>query len=122
MTEEDKSIWIITEPVSSDTLRISGDKGNGKWNPPYQEKDGSQAIPVSAEKLQHKMSIFLKNIGYIFSGFERQATQSRVPIKLEEIELSIEINGEGEIRLFGVSGKAASAGAIVLKFKRKEFE
>jgi hypothetical protein len=39
---------------------------------------------------------------------------------LDEIELSVEISGEGEIKLMGTGGKAASKGAIKLTFRRAE--
>jgi hypothetical protein len=37
---------------------------------------------------------------------------------LDEIELSVEIGAEGEIRLIGSGAKANGKGAIKLKFKR----
>jgi len=41
-------------------------------------------------------------------------------MQLDEIELSVEISGEGEIKLMGTGGKAGSKGAIKLTFKRAE--
>ena len=41
-------------------------------------------------------------------------------IALDEIELSVEINGEGKISLLGNGAKAGGKGAIKLKFKRQQ--
>ena len=38
---------------------------------------------------------------------------------LDEVELSVEINGEGQVSLFGVGGKAGGKGGMTFKFKRK---
>ena len=38
---------------------------------------------------------------------------------LEEVEVSAEINGEGQLSLFGSGGKVGTKGAILLWFKRK---
>jgi hypothetical protein len=65
------------------------------------------------------MSRFLKSVSRIFHQAE-QETQKNSGMQLDEIELSVEISGEGEIKLMGTGGKAASKGAIKLTFKRAE--
>ena len=65
------------------------------------------------------MRHFLQSVGRIFNDAERQTTQSP-GMRLDEIELSVEINGEGEVKLLGTGGKAGGKGAIKLKFKRFE--
>ncbi|MDJ0697752.1 hypothetical protein [Mastigocoleus sp. MO_188.B34] len=41
-------------------------------------------------------------------------------MQLDEVELSVEINGEGQISLFGIGGvKAGGRGAMTFTFKRK---
>ncbi len=40
-------------------------------------------------------------------------------MRLDEVELSVEINGEGQVSLFGVGGKAGGKGGMTFKFKRK---
>ncbi len=50
-----------------------------------------------------------------------QTNGKKTGFQLDEIELTIEISGEGEIKLWGVGGgKAGGKGAIALKFKRKD--
>lgn len=78
---------------------------------------------VSVDKLEEEMTGFLQNLSRIFDKAE-QATQSngkRAGLQLDEIALTIEISGEGEIRLWGLGGgKAGGKGAIALKFKRQD--
>ena len=62
------------------------------------------------------MSDFFKVIEYVFD----QTNQETSNVQLKEIELSVEINGEGQVTLFGIGGKAGSKGAIKLKLVRKE--
>ena len=39
---------------------------------------------------------------------------------LEEVELMVEVNGEGQLSLLGTGGKAGAKGAMTLKFKAKK--
>lgn len=65
------------------------------------------------------MTHFLKVVGSLFSQAEQQAkVNSRM--QLDEIELSVEISAEGEVKLIGNGAKAGTKGAIKLKFKRQE--
>ncbi|MEO1402297.1 MAG: hypothetical protein AAFV72_13780 [Cyanobacteria bacterium J06635_1] len=41
-------------------------------------------------------------------------------LKLNEVELSVEINAEGQISLVGNGGKLCNTGGITLKFVRPE--
>jgi hypothetical protein len=45
---------------------------------------------------------------------------SRLALALDEVELSVEISSEGEVRVFGSGGKLGGNGAIKLVFKRRE--
>jgi hypothetical protein len=39
-------------------------------------------------------------------------------LALDEVELSVEINGQGQVSILGSSGTLSNRGAINLKFKR----
>ena len=49
----------------------------------------------------------------------RAEDKNNSEIALDEIELSVEINGEGKISLLGNGAQAGGKGAIKLKFKRQ---
>ncbi|KAM3102675.1 hypothetical protein ACKFKF_02905 [Phormidesmis sp. 146-12] len=107
MSEE--KIWIITD---SEPLVDRPDGARG-WGEELQQR-----VQVFREKqldvaeLERKMETFLQMVGRIFSQAEQQA-QAQSKIKLDEIELSVEISAEGEIKLV-----AGGKGSIKLKFKR----
>ena len=50
----------------------------------------------------------------------RAENKNNSEIALDEIELSVEINGEGKISLLGNGAQAGGKGAIKLKFKRQQ--
>jgi len=72
---------------------------------------------VSVSELEQKMSGFLGMVARVFSSAEKEAKKT-AGMCLDEIELSVEIGAEGEIRLIGSGAKANGKGAIKLKFKR----
>ncbi|MDZ8050400.1 MAG: hypothetical protein RMX68_009775 [Aulosira sp. ZfuVER01] len=120
------SIWIVTD----ETPKISipdGTKGgitrSGDWAEETKEitrsKSDGDAVKVSAQKLEQEMSHFLQVVGRLFSRAEQQAKVNS-GMQLEEIELSVEISAEGEVKLIGSGAKASGKGAIKLTFKRQE--
>ena len=73
-------------------------------------------LPVS--QLEQNMNQFLQLVGRLFKQVDQQ-TCAESDMKLDEVELSVEISGEGEVKLVA-GGKAAGKGAIKLKFKRSD--
>jgi len=60
------------------------------------------------------MSRFLKSVSRIFHQAE-QETQKNSRMQLDEIELSVEISGEGEIKLMGTGGKQEAKARLNLR-------
>ncbi|NEP82777.1 MAG: hypothetical protein F6K39_34325 [Okeania sp. SIO3B3] len=116
---KDKKIWIIADETASET---SGARNSIDTGANYDEKQKESTesdrkrFQVKAEDLKREMSEFLEVIEYVFD----QTNQESSNVNLKEIELSVEINGEGQVTLFGIGGKAGSKGAIKLKLERKE--
>ena len=78
---------------------------------------------VSVDKIEEEMTNFLQNLSRIFDKAEKatQPNGRRTGLQLDEIDLTIEISGEGEIKLWGLGGgKTGGKGAIALKFKRQD--
>jgi uncharacterized membrane protein YheB (UPF0754 family) len=105
MTEE--TIWVITEDSGSNSDSTRG----------YREVLQGEAVKISVDEMEQKMSHFLRSVSRIFQ-YADQCKAQFSDIALDEIELSIEISGEGEIKLLGSGGKTGGKGAIKLKFKR----
>ena len=121
------AIWIITEEVpetsTPDGSRVSDDVG-GVLGGADEEivvrwKQGELVITkrkVEVSKLKGEMRKFLQAMRETLD--EAETPNSKM--QLDEVELSVEINGEGQISLFGIGGgKAGGKGAMTFKFKRK---
>jgi hypothetical protein len=126
-TPQDDRIWIVTDEVPQISIP-DGAKGGStntrSWRDetirePTGSKGVGDAVKVSAQTLEQNMTHFLKVVGSLFSQAEQQAKVNS-KMQLDEIELSVEISAEGEVKLIGNGAKAGTKGAIKLKFKRQE--
>ena len=120
MTEE--SIWIVTEAEPTQPDATSGVRSGTGTNPFSRSKEQAaqvvKPVKVSAQRLEAKMSDFLRVVGRVFQNAEKKAELTS-GLCLDEIEVSVEITGEGEFKLMGTGAKAGAKGAMTLKFKRK---
>ncbi len=118
-----KTIWIVTDGTSqitdSDNSK-SGGSGN-PWRRTSGDNKVIQDVQVSVEKLEANLSEFLKLISGMFKRADEEA-EKKSGMQLDEIELSIEITGKGELKLVGTGVSAESKGAIKLKFKRDNLQ
>ncbi len=78
------------------------------------EVGGLKRTEVELEKLKAEMKGFIGAMREILDEADPPNSQMR----LEEVELSVEVNGEGKVSLLGIGGKAGGKGAMTLKFKR----
>lgn len=124
MTEDiatPSKIWIITgeseireTPTGArSSSDIGGRLGEQKSSP---EVAATERSKVDVSKLKLEMQGFLKAMREMLD----EADPPSAKIRLDEVELSVEINGEGQVSLFGVGGKAGGKGAMTFKFKRKD--
>lgn len=121
MTEDiatPSKIWIITgesdlqkTPTGARSSRDTGGKIGESA-----EVAATERSQVDVSKLKLEMQGFLKAMREMLD----EADPPGAKIRLDEVELSVEINGEGQVSLFGVGGKAGGKGAMTFKFKRKD--
>jgi len=116
------SIWIVTDDAPQIAIPdgAKGGSNTRSWKEETIKEPTSSkgdAVKVSAQTLEQNMANFLQVVGRLFSRAEQQANSK---MQLEEIELSVEISGEGEVKLIGSGAKASGKGAIKLTFKRQE--
>lgn len=109
MTED--TIVIITDDV---TLPI--EEGVRGWNDEVRARLALKEVELNVTDLERKMSSFLQMVSRLFQQAEQQVT-SRSGLQLDEVELSVEIGGKGEIKLVA-GGEVSGKGAIKLKFRR----
>ena len=121
MTEDiatPSKIWIITGESDLQKTptgaRSSSDTG-GKIGESA-EVAATERSQVDVSKLKLEMQGFLKAMREMLN----EADPPGAKIRLDEVELSVEINGEGQVSLFGIGGKAGGKGAMTFKFKRKD--
>ncbi len=137
-----QTIWVVTDtPANSlnnlnnnhnhngfNGARAINDPYSGEWDDNSQigamglsklnaTKGISDAVAISAEKLEQEMTSFLQVVGRVFEKADHKATTSGM--ELDEVQLSVEISGEGEVKLLGSGAKAAGKGAITLTFRRR---
>ncbi|BAZ38140.1 hypothetical protein NIES4101_40750 [Calothrix sp. NIES-4101] len=125
--EDANSIWIVTDDIPQISLPDGikgGNNRSGGWGEETapDTRGVETTVPVDAEKLEQEMSRFLSVVDKVFTRAE-QETQAKPGkksgIQLDEIELSVEINGEGQVKLLGSGAKAGVKGGIKLTFRRK---
>jgi len=107
-------IVIVTDEATETFVPIEGEKG---WGEEVRKRISSlKEVRLPVAQLEQNMTQFLRLIGRLFKQVD-QEIGSESGMKLDEVELSVEISGEGEVKLVA-GGKAAGKGAIKLKFKR----
>ncbi|MDB9454025.1 hypothetical protein PN480_12460 [Dolichospermum circinale CS-1225] len=116
-------IWIVTEDTEEPAkTTLEGQRGF-RENFQKQISDLKQ-VKLNPAELEKKMTDFLQVVGRLFKQAEQQAqidqTSGKTSVmQLTEVELSVEISAEGEVKLIA-GGKASGKGAIKLKFTRLE--
>ena len=109
-----------TETKSLDTIIPSPSKFSHKNSSKSSDKSKVQNVgefEVAVETLEAEMSHLIEVVERLLTRAEKQ---TRHEIALDEIELSVEVNGEGKISILGNGAQAGGKGAIKLKFKRQQ--
>ena len=114
----DDVIWIVTDETPAN--KTPGARDGGYTGNPLDEPEAyspRRGVSVSAEKLKKEMSEFVKVMGSVLDQ-ARESTKELAGMTLDEVELSVEVNGEGQLSLWGIGGgKVGGKGAMTLKFK-----
>jgi hypothetical protein len=119
-----EKIWIIVEETSQketttgsrSSRDIGGRLGETREVEVTEEVVTTKRTAVEVTKLKQEMKGFLQAMREMLD----EADEPTSKIQLDEVQISVEINGEGQISLFGIGGgKAGGKGAMTFKFKRK---
>jgi hypothetical protein len=122
MDDRDEFLWVVVSDDEGAESAVVPKGGNIRGD--IAEKLAA-ARQVSVAELEQKMSQFLTIVGRLFRQAEQQAQMAAAAqptgkvshLKLDEVEMSIEISASGEVKLIA-GGKAEMKGSIKLKFKR----
>jgi len=121
MTVAPSTLWIITEVEPDRTLDVKhGGRSSDDIGPSFGPTLSDQPliptrkrIPIDAAALKTQMNGLLQVVSEVFDRAQQQTG-----LQLNEVELTVEINAEGQVSLLGNGGKLANKGGITLKFKR----
>lgn len=118
-------LWVVAETESEIELdsatgaRQSGDTGPTFGSPKtITEKIVGMTrkrVPVDVALLKAQMNGMLRVVNELYSQAEDQTG-----MQLDEVELKVEINAEGQLSLVGNGGKLSNTGGISLKFSRSK--
>ncbi|MBW4654136.1 MAG: hypothetical protein KME20_14025 [Kaiparowitsia implicata GSE-PSE-MK54-09C] len=121
---EDHQLWIVAdteeveEIVEIEGRRSSTDRGGGFGLPDTVETVRTVArrkrVSLDAQALKTQMESMLAIVNDLFG----QADAAAAGLRLDEVELSVEINTEGHLSIVGNGGKLGNSGGIKLKFTR----
>ncbi|GAB4135269.1 MAG: hypothetical protein Fur0046_07910 [Cyanobacteria bacterium J069] len=113
-------IWVITETPGSPGTQTDGQRGGWGSNP-FGEPGfagRTQRTPVPTDALEQNMSSFLSRMGRVLSR-ARQSAAEVAGMELEEIVLSVEVSGEGQVNLLGTGARLGTSGGMTLTFRAK---
>jgi hypothetical protein len=124
------SLWIITEEVAeTSTKTISGARSSGDTGGLLGSKTTEEQIIVTKEKdkvVITRRKVEVTKLKQEMRGFIQamrecldEADTDDSKIRLDEVEVSVEVNGEGQLSLFGTGGKVGGKGSLTFKFKRQ---
>lgn len=121
---DENRLWVVAETeVTEETIEFEGRRSSedtsGGFGSPKQAFEAIQTITkrkrvsLDAKALKAQMESMLSIVDSLFE----QAT-IQTGLQLNEVELSVEINAEGQLSLVGNGGKLGNQGGITLKFIR----
>ena len=123
------SLWIITEELAETSTTISGARGSHDTGGLLGSKTTEEQIIVTKEKdkvVITRRKVEVTKLKQEMRGFIQamrecldEADTDDSKIRLDEVEVSVEVNGEGQLSLFGTGGKVGGKGSLTFKFKRQ---
>ena len=114
----DKSVYfILEEPAETVEGRRSSEDVGGGFGQVKQQVGNliRRRVPISVESLNNQMDGLMTAVNQMFIQAQKPL---QAGLELDEVELAVEVNAEGEVSILGTGGKAGGKGAITLKFKR----
>ncbi|HEY9817310.1 MAG TPA: hypothetical protein V6D20_16135 [Candidatus Obscuribacterales bacterium] len=116
-------LWILTEIEDIDETVIiegqrSGRRDTGGGFDPNETVEKitvtrRKRVSIDAQLVKAQMESMLAIVNDLFSQAE-----TTTGLRLDEVELSVDISAEGQISIVGNGGKLGNSGGIKLKFTR----
>ena len=117
MSEDSTLYFVVEEPAETvEGERRGSDVGGGFGR--VKQQVGNlirKRVPISVESLNKQMDVLMTAVNQMFTQAQKPL---QAGLELDEVELAVEVNGEGKVSILGTGGKAGGKGGITLKFKR----
>jgi hypothetical protein len=129
-------IWIITDDEAPTPEKPAEPTGGRDWNlgvnpyattptptptqPSSQPSGQSQrrpGKPLSVAKLEAGMSEFMESMGQVLKQAQAKAG-AMTGMELDEVEVAVEVSGEGQVSLMGNGVNTTAKGTMTLHFKK----
>ena len=113
-------IWIITDeiPETITSSQADGSKSSVDIGPvlssPKEKQPIQKRYQISVEQLKQEIRGFVLAIEKCLD----EADSVNNKIKLDEVEVAVEINAEGKLSIFGLGAKTGAKSSLTFKFKR----
>ena len=113
MDEIPKDVWILVSDEPDDDIgsRAGDDVGGGFGS--RVARAAVRRVSVNVDELQRSMGDLLTVLRHVFEQAQQQSG-----LRLESVELAVDISAEGEVSILAAGGKIAGRGALKLSFKR----
>lgn len=114
----EQEMWIVTATTNpAETMVSKGVEGYASFYDAPEPSPQRERKPIKTAELKQQMSEFVAGVEDLFEEAEPKSGK----IQLDEIELTVEVNAEGEVSLWGLGGTSVGgSAAITLKFSRKD--
>ncbi|WP_448573547.1 Pepco domain-containing protein [Trichothermofontia sp.] len=118
-------LWIVaeTEAAIENTTEIEGRRSGEDTGSRFGSGTVATAKTLATRKRvaldAQALNVQMENMIAIVNDLFSQA-DTTTGLRLDEVELSVEINAEGQISLVGNGGKLGNSGGITLKFTRPQ--
>jgi U3 small nucleolar RNA-associated protein 14 len=120
---DNNQLWFVveTEEVEEKT-KVTGERGGEDMGGGFGESElvetvktlaKRKRVSLDAQALKAQMSSMLAILDEVFTE-----ANTRTGLQLDEVELSVEINAEGQLSIVGNGGKLGNTGGMTLKFTR----
>ena len=109
---EPETIGFITEdvPASVEGERISMDIGGGFGDAVQKIANLKRRTEVQVDVLTQEMGKLYRVMTQLFNQFQSAQPET---LRLEEVELSVEVNGKGQVSIVGMGGEAGGKGELL---------
>lgn len=123
MTDKNK-LWFVveTEDTVEKAVKATGERGGEDVGGGFGEAElvetvktlaKRKRVSLDAQALKAQISSMLAILDEVFTE-----ANTRTGLQLDEVELSVEINAEGQLSIVGNGGKLGNTGGMTLKFTR----